>query len=714
MARIQRMRQLVPTLRRICILAASLATVSAAESVFTSIEAPDVSVETNGLMIAPRGFVGRMGERLLMCDHLRYDPEHDDLYANGKVVYVMPVVRIHADRVGLHPKAESGEAWNLHAQVETKDRRFDITAKKGEFTREALVFRGVRGASYGGILSLGASTVRVNLREEAAEDRKGFERSVESITLYNPHIRLVGVPVFWLPAAHRDFILDYPWTRFEFGRSSRLGNFFRSWIGSSLPEFWGLHAVLIGRFDSYTSAGKGVGGMLKWKHALAGTGLFSYFGFNPEHVHDYDDGSLLSKRQSYVADADHRARIPGGAVSARWVHVPDADPLTPHGSTDGVPPDERFRADFMRDDLETRPFARRGATGTWGNAFGNVVLDTELKHHDELTTTDRLVGLQLEVPQTGLIGPLHAGGNSWAEQLRNDFSDTQALRVRNEASLTAVEWFGSLGLDGSVGGRGLHYDDATVAGADIEDDERRYVAFSEDGIRTRFIGEFNGGLIHTITPRLGVELISDGAGDDLSTYNFGDDRDELEEDKRYGVTSIDTNLGRDRVLFRARFVARWALRSEDREFIDSDGSTGVGDTALVDLTGSIDGHPTPTVELTGNFNYDARRDEWRRIDAGGSWVAHPRVKLRDTLTLLPVDVDRTQVWQDRVGLTLYCNRYVFDNDFTFRPDGANLDAWSIEIKRRMVDGDLALGYEQSSDADGHLYDRSTSISFEMR
>lgn len=705
------MRHLVPTLRRFCVLAACTAAASAADNLPT-IEAPDLSIENGGVLIAPHGFVARMGDRVLMGDRLRYDQDHDDMYASGDIVYIMPDIRIHADRIGLHQKAESGEAWEVEAQIENKERRYNVLASKIEFNRQGLLFRGVRGSSYGGVLGVGASRVYVALREHPAKDREGFEREVASITLQSPYLTIGGVPVFWLPALARDFTVDYPWTRFEVGHSSRLGNFVRSWIASSLPEFLGLHTVLIGRFDSYTSAGKAGGGGLVWRHPVLGKGLFEYFAFNPEIVHDNEgDGERLAKRPAHVVDTEHRFQIPGGAVSGRWVRIPDADPLVPHGSSAGLPPDERFRSDFMRDDLETRPLARRGVTGAWGTSFGNIVLDTERKHHDELLTTDRLFGAQLEIPETAIIDPVHFQGNAWVEKLRNDSTETEAVRTRTEAALNAIQWFGPIGVDASGGVRGKHYDDGIIADSEVGYEEHRYVGFTDEGLRTRFVGEFANGLTHTIMPRAGIQLITKGTGDELNAYNFGDDRETLEEDKQYGVLSLDTNISRERLLFHANVITRWALRRREREYIDENGAAQIGPSSLVDVAGAMDGSPVPTLKLFSNFSYDALRSRFTSLDFKAEWIVHPRVKLTDTMTMLLADDDHANVWQNRPGIIFNSNRYKIECEFKYRPDGDAIDGIKLEVTRHMVDGDLSISYGEVKNFDGNLTDTRTSVSF---
>jgi hypothetical protein len=170
------------------------------------VEAPNFKLDQTGALVAPRGFVATIGERVLLGDALRFHKEDDDLYATGKIVLVMPGVRLHASRIGLHPRAETGEAWDVEAFVDHAGRRITITAEKVTISRLELRFDGVRAiAGHGGLAGLNSSSARVYLREKPATDRQGFERQVEGIELVSSTVRVADVPVFWIPYLYRDF-----------------------------------------------------------------------------------------------------------------------------------------------------------------------------------------------------------------------------------------------------------------------------------------------------------------------------------------------------------------------------------------------------------------------------------------------------------------------------------------------------------------------------
>jgi hypothetical protein len=676
------------------------------------IEAPGLELDRSGALVAPRGFVLRLDDRVLLGDALRFHQKDDDLYATGRVVLVMPGVRLHADRLGLHPQAQSGEAWGVEAFIDHADRRIVITADHVFLDRSVLRFDGVRAiAGHGGLVGLGATSARVYLRDQPADDRSGFERQVEGIELVGTTIRAGGVPVMWLPYLYRDFSFDYPWTRFEGGHQRRLGNYVRGWVGSGLRDILGWHPRIEARGDLYSRTGEAWGVHGAWRHGQHGTGEITWFEAPDEIVMGGDDGRQnVVERRSSVFDAEQQLHGFGGALYGRWVSLPDADPPMP-----GDPPqpwDERFRADYLRDDLEHRPFARRGVAATWGTALGSITLDTERRAHPDQPTSDRLWGVQVVMPRLRVAGPLHLGGAGWSESLENTVTDDAAVRTSYDATASAMQWFGPLGIDLGGGVQGLVYQDARLAGLEV-DDQARMVPVVTAGVRTRVVGDLGGGISHIFTPRVGVELYQEGRGDVLSPWAFGDPRDRLEEDRQLLTAGFDTSLAGERTLFRASAVARWGLRAEDRLFTDDAGVVGPARSSLVDVAGTVEGAPIASVLLTGTAVYDAQLERMRSFDLGSSWVTSRWTALRYSGSLIPETATTAAEWQHRPGLTAMANRYRFDGDVTLRPGGDPLDQWLVQLTRRMVDGDLSLTYELVRDLDGAIYDRRFGIGFSM-
>lgn len=652
------------------------------------------------------GFVARYQDVVLLGDALRYDLQRQDLYAEGRVVLVLPAVRVHAERLGLHLEGQAGEAWGVVAWLESGQGRVPVRAEHLRFDRRELVFSGVRaGRVHGGVLALGARTIRIALREQPDESRPEPARHVRSVAVTGPYLTAFGAPVLWLPWLYRDFTIDYPWTRFRFGDSSRLGTFLRVQVGTGLPEVLGLHTRVEGRFDTFSRVGQGWGALGQWHHDALGAGQALWYGIEPERVISATDNrTVLTERNAHVVDVEHRARLPGGAFYGRFVTLPDAD------LGDGTRPDERFRADFLREDLEHRPFARQGAAVAWGGALGTVVVDTERRPNPDLPRTDRLLGVQAEVPDLDLIGPLHASGDGWVERLRRADTDTQATRVSGGGALAALQWFGGLGLDAEAGARGLIYADRRIAGVDAAEDEWQAVPYVDAGVRLRFANTFAGGIVHRVTPRVGVQLFGRAYHDAIDTYGFGDQRERLESDARYLTTGLDTSVTGRRELFRAEAVARWALRDEDRTGIDAFDAVGTAEDRLVDVAATASGSPIPDLRIDGEVVYDARFRTWTRFDTSARWqVVPPRLTLVHTVSYNPLpDI---QAWEQRPGFELRGNRYDLAGNLSWRPGGAAVDGVRIELGRRMVDGRLSVDLDIVRDAEGDIYERRYGISF---
>ncbi len=701
-------------------LVGALATLAAGESptlplagdLNVRLETPNLEFDKSGALIAPRGFVAHMGDKLLIGDALRYHQKNDDLYATGKVVLVMPGVRLHATRLGLHPKAQNGDAWEVEAFVEHAGRRITITADRVHIDRTMLSFEGVHAiAGYGGLVGFGATAARVYLRDKPADDRKGFERQVEGIELVGTTIRAGGVPVMWLPYLYRDFYYDYPWTRYEGGKTRRLGYYIRGWVGTSLREIAGWHPHLEARGDMYSRTGEGWGVRAAWENSDYGQGQITWYNIPHEIVMGgANDLENVATRDASVFDAEQQLHGLGGALYARWVTLPDTDPVAP--GDPAQPWDERFRADYLRNDLEHRPFARRGVTGTWGTSLGTITLDSERRANPEQPLTDRLWGVQVQIPRIQIAGPLHVGGAGWTESLENVAANADAVRTSFDGTLSAMQWFGPLGIDIGGGVQGLAYQDGHLAGV-AQDDQARLIPVVTAGMRTRFVGDWGNGLTHIFTPRIGLELYQKGEGDVLSPWNFGDPRDDLQEDLHLGTLGFDTSLNGSRSLFRATAVARWGLRDHDRLYTDAFGLQQIANSPLVDVIGSLEGSPIASLTMTGTFNYDAQREQWRSFDFGTSWVTSRWVALRYNGSLIPATTTTAEQWQHRPGFTLISNRYRFDGDATFRPGGEAVDQWLGQLTRHMVDGDLSLTYELVRDENGSIYDRRFGVGFSM-
>jgi hypothetical protein len=302
--------------------------------------------------------------------------------------------------------------------------------------------------------------------------------------------------------------------------------------------------------------------------------------------------------------------------------------------------------------------------------------------------------------------------DGWSEDLRRESTNDHALRTTWQSGLGFLQWLGPLGFDAGGGARGVGYRYGTLNGV-TQEDASRLVPYAEGGVRLRMVGDWDGGITHVVTTRVGIEVLQPGRGDALPTYSWGDPRDTLHEDLRLLVTGLETSLSGSRQLFTARADARWALRDQDMLFTDSLGAVQRADSRLYDLSGSVSGSPMPTVTFTGAVSYSAQTRTWSRYDLGASWVVARNAQLRYTGALVPADTTHGDLWQHQPGISLIAERYRLDLDVMFRPGGEPLDRWSVELTRRMVDGGIVLFYEGVRDETGLLYDQRIGIGFTL-
>ncbi len=686
----------------------------------------DVAME-GGVIVARRGFVGRKGDWTIAADAARYDQRRGQIYAKGRVVLVLPGVRIHAERLGIDKTTETGDAWNVEVFIERDGRHFNLTAKRCHFDRRNVVLEDVAGdGGHGSILGMRAAKAHVHLREKPAEDRSGIARQVEGVSVSHVRGEMMGVPVLYVPYLYRDFLIDYPWTRYEVGAGKRTGTYVHAWIGSGLPEVFGWRPDVEVRGDAHSRNGEALGLRSYWQRKDVGSGEIAWYRMPHEQVRDpFDvDAELPGTRGSRVLDIEQRLHgaIDGfgaGAVSARWVSLPAAD--VPGITNLGPGPDERFRGDFLYDALSDRPLARRGLTATWGWPVGTLTLDTERHAQDGMPTTERWWGVEATLPNTGIVGPVFVDGSLWTERLlRRPLATpdhavlTAATRTSFDGAVGVMQWFGAFGADAAAGLRGLNYQDGTIADVDVPDDHTRYIPYGTAGLRLRLVEDFAGGWQHAVTPRVGVQAMGVGRGDVLPAYGFGDRRDILEEDRRYGVGELSTEVTRSgAALFIGTLVSRWALRDGERTYIDESGATVVNRHRLVDVTAYAQGSPAADLTLTGQAWYDALRATWASLDASAQWRATRWSMFRYGGTLLPPDPYRGPVWQHRPGVSLLANRYRYDFDWMVQPGGAAVEQWHLQLTRRMVDGEVYFFGDFIRNDDGSVYDKRVGVGFSM-
>jgi hypothetical protein len=679
------------------------------------LHAPQVNMG-DGVVRAQHGFVLRTSDGWTLTGNaLRWDLDSGDVFATGAVVLTIPGgerdgvrvpgVRLEAEHLGFHRSpsgqlgaiAEHGEAWEVRAFLRMGQRLMRLSCDHARFDRKAITLEGLRGdGGHGGLFGIAAGSFVIGLRETPAEDRQGFERQVEDISAYHLRPTLAGVPFFYSPVVYRDFRLDYPWTRYEVGASSRLGYFGRAWLGLSLPPIADWRFEQKFRLDYYSEAGVPLGSRTSWAHPDFGEGQFLYFGFDQETVLREQD-QPLGERSAYVLDAEHRLDWSGGAAYGRAVHLPDADP--------GFPQDERFRNDYLNTDLYHRPLARQGLAIAQSWAGASVVLDTDTKAHEGLDETDRLFGAQVLVPTISLGGPLSASGQAWGERLEQDTLGESADRLRYSARFGGDHWFDNgLGIGAGLGAQGLSYFNGAYSGIDI-DDAHRVVPQADAHISYQMVGRF-GDVSHRMVPTIGLIVSDDGQGDTLPVFNF-DDNDDLTEDTQQLELGFETDLTRNSLSFRFSGTTLWGIRDEDlpagRTSADNLGQHLR--SAVLDFTG----RPIASLDLDARGVWDGDLRRWQDFDSGLAWVPHYRTELRARATWRPDD----DAWQFRPGMSIHGDRYHLDADTVFDDNGEEFRSIAFAITRSMVDGELRIGYRIDRDADGREIDQSITVAFSI-
>ena len=673
-------------------------------------------MDADGVFIAPRGVVARIGERQLIADAARYDLNKGDLFLSGNVVYRQPGVRMSAARLGLHLppghqdltdlSAVYGDAWNVEAQVSTATQNFFLSAERVTIRNNALVFHNVHlSQGHGGIVTFDVPTVEVTLRNpkagEATTDPRGH---VEGVALISPTGKVVGIPVIWFPYLYRDFSYRYPWSKVRFGHTDTLGTYARYWIGTGLPEMGGWHTGIEGRVDTQSRVGWGFGLRPSWKHDLYGHGDVQWYTL-PDDRGNGSDGVLKTDQQASLFDAQHQVNLGRGAAYGRFTAIPKAPPIS---TVPGTPPDYTFLQNYVPERLENDPFPRQGATGTYTIPGITTTVDTERRISPDENTTERWFGLQAQAHPLQLVGPLHLGGDAWLENVHRIYDNTEAVRVNSRGYLGVGQWIpGGFGMDADVGVKNLSYDDGMIAGAD-QRATSRYAPFGDVGVKVRLADQY-GSITHSIVPRVGLQVIGEGEGDVLPGYNFGDGRDTFNEDEQYWVAGFDTGLVSSRTLFHASVLTRFAVREQDRTYVNSAGNDVVSSSELVDVSGIFDGSPVEPLTLNGSFSFNSLSSTWSRFNTSGRLRLSPYVALKESSAL----VTSTDSWSHTPGVTFYAHRYRLDTAATFRPGGSSVDSWLLEATRRMVDGDLVIGYQNIQASPTNSADKRITIGFTL-
>lgn len=683
------------------------------------LEAPGARVELAGggvVTVAGGGFVARHGDWLLTGEALRWDQRRDVLWASGQIVFVMPGLRLHAERMGWRPGSRIGDAWEVRAWLERGKQRLRVSAERVELRPDRLVFHGVEAdLGHGSVGRVSAARLTAWLREEPKREKgeREIDRYVSGVEVRHPTLWLAGVPVLWLPWLYRDYVLPYPWSTLEAGHSRRLGWWLRYTVGTDLPDWLGWRTRIHARADRHTRAGNGAGGELFWRHDAYGRGRAALYRMPRERVADpRDESQAGGERDASAMDAAHYAGGEGWALAGRYSALPDADPAP--GLPDTRSPDERFRADYLRRQLEREPFARQGLSGAWSTPWFALSASGERRPNRWRDESERLGSVALALPRLTLAGPLAIEGAGAVERLRQEAARTEAARAAWTGRLALAQWWGGTGLDAAAGARGVAWWEGVLAGAERYEHDSLAVPEAAAGMRQRWEGRGEGWTA-VLQPRLGLQLMGAAQGDGNPGYDFGDGVDRPEADRRYLVTALDAETRLGATSWQAAVTARWGLRRDDREARDELGVLHRG-PFLAEVTASLRGSPHPSLESAADAAWDARLARWTRFDTRLRWHAHERLELLYNGTLVPATALRAAYWIHRGGASLALNRYRLEGwgelrpESADRPDGRLVDVWRVGAVRRLVDGTLGLHYENAAEP-GRDIDHRVALSF---
>ncbi len=464
----------------------------------------------------------------------------------------------------------------------------------------------------------------------------------------------------------------------------------------------------------WAMAGPSPGSTTPWA-----AGASSFFDMPKETVAGgLNDDTNVATRQAQLIDAEHHADLGAGVLSLRYVEEPPPDPVAPGSPAPLGGGDERFRADYFAEDLDTRPFARKGGGLAYGFDWGSVVVDSEHNPRPEWTQTERWASLRLASVPLEIAGPLHATVSAWEEDLHQVWADTQAERFRGDAAIGFLQWApGGIGVDGAVGTRDLRYDQGRILGVDQAGDQERRVGYVTAGLRLR-LEDDGAGWMHVVTPRVGVELTSTGYGDFLPGYGFGDAGDDLGEDQRYYTLGFETAYTSGPRQLRASVTSRWAMRERDRIFVDpTTGLSYKGATRFADISATAEGQLGKRLSITGLATYDDRPRRFTALNASLALVVTDRLSLRDSVALNSSLIGQPVAPPDNIanspGFTYNAGRYRLDGSITMTPGGRAIDAYYLQLGRQMVDGELTLNYEIDYGQQGQLYDQRFGVGFSL-
>ena len=662
------------------------------------------------------------GQIEIIANGMRWDQITNEIFLTGNVSILHPEYTMRATHLSFNLSKQEGQAFDAELHVMKNGKRIVISCERIEISPKTFVLSQLQtNSGHGSLFHLKAANITVRRADEPHAHRSGITAQIDDITIKHPRFKIGAVPVFWFPVLYRDYRLDYPWTKLELGHESDRGAYARAWIGFDMPRIGDFSSNLRMRMDHYELSGKGYGPELKWNSATIGKGSAYWFRMDPEkllidtdggfpdfndlafnNLYDKMSGTVIERRQAEAWEFEHQTQFNGGAWYLRYADLPNA--------IDGTLDSDQFRADHHEDIMEQQPIARQGLNASWQTALLSIDYQRAVQAFEDSRLADKNHAFQFTLRPWQITRQLHQYAQLEIAQFEtNDVGisgtpHSEAWRTHAKVGLQLSDWLPRWGYDLDLGIKHLGYQQMTLADTD-ENDSGRHVLFANLGVKTRVVGSFESGLSHTFKPRIAFLYHADAHGDDLPFYNVGDNDHVLTEDQQVIEIILENEIRKNVRYFQMENAFRFAVRDEDRKFIDESGNSIEGEDAFLGVDNNFSGKPYPQFLLSGDMDYNGVTRTWTTLDARMHYNANEHLALSWKVARTPASSDTVAYWQHEPAIHIQANRYDVNYKLILREGGDAVDGFQLAFDRKMIDGSLGLAFELDRDLNGNVSDR---------
>lgn len=669
------------------------------------------------------------GQIEVLANGMRWDQETDELFLTGQVRILHPEFTMLASHLSFNVSKQEGQAFDAEIHLMKDGQRVVLQCERIEISPKTFqLSQMTTNSGHGSLFHLKAADITVRRADEPHPHRSGITAQIDDITIKHPRFKIGAVPVFWFPVLYRDYRLDYPWTKIVLGHESDRGAYARAWIGFDMPRLGDLSSNIRMRADHYELSGKGYGPELKWHSTLAGKGSAYWFRMEPEkllvdteggfpdfndlainNLYDKMSGTQVARRQAEAWEVEHQFQFHGGAGYVRYADLPPA--------INGALDSDQFRADHHEDIMDHQPLARQGFNTSWQTDLVSIDYQRAVQAFEDSRLADKNHAFQFTLRPWQITQQLHQYATMEIAQFETDDAGiagtphSEAWRIQALAGLQFSDWLPLWGYDLDFGIQHLGYEQMTISDVE-EQDSGRHTLFANLGLKTRIVGSFESGLRHTFKPRIAFVYHARAHGDDLPFYNVGDERHLLTEDSQILELSLENEIRKDVRYFQMENALRFAIRDEDRFFINEAGTEVKGNDAFLSIENNFSGKPHPKLLLTGDADYNGVTRTWTTLDTRLHYDANEHLALSWRLTRTPENSDTAAYWQHEPAIHIKANRYDVHYKLILREDGDDIDGFHLAFDRKMIDGSLGLAFELDRDNNGSVNDRR--IEFYLR